>query len=133
MEHLGELEGVLAGAGGDGAGDEDEDAALGPRGLAVDGVDLVVALLEGEGAELAGDGGGAEELVALEGEHGAVLVQPHQRAAVGVERLVVVLHERLRHRVGVHGLSSLSLAAPRLAWALGFGALDAAWLGGGMN
>lgn len=92
---------MLARAGGDGAGDEDEDAALGPRGLAVDGVDLVLALLEGERSELASDGGGAAELLALEGEHGAVLVQPHKRGAVGVERLVVVLHERLRDRIGI--------------------------------
>ena len=113
---------MLAGAGGNGAGDEDEDAALGPRGLAVDGVDLVLALLEGEGSDLAGDGGAAEELLALEGEHGAVLVQPDQAGAVGVEGLVVVLHERLGHRVGIHGRPLPRRASPPL----GFGALDAA-------
>jgi hypothetical protein len=110
LEHLGELEGVLVGAGAEGSGDEDEHAALRPRRLAVDGVDVVVALREGEGAELAGDGGGAEKLLALEGEHGPVLVQRHQRRPVRVERPVVVLHERLRHRVRVHGVSPLSLA-----------------------
>ena len=108
--NLGELEGVLVGAGAEGSGDEDEHAALRPRRLAVDGVDVVVALREGEGAELAGDGGGAEKLLALEGEHGPVLVQRHQRRPVRVERPVVVLHERLRHRVRVHGVSPLSLA-----------------------
>lgn len=72
-------------AGGDGAGDEYEDAALGPQGLAVVSADLVQALLEGEGSDLAGDGGEAEELLSLKGQHGAVLVQPHQPGAVGVE------------------------------------------------
>lgn len=102
MERLGELDGVLLGAGADRAGDEDEHASLGSRRLAVDGDDLVLAMLEGERAELAGDGGRALELLALEGEHGGVLVQPHQRGAVGVERPVVVLHEGLGHRVRVH-------------------------------
>lgn len=97
---------MLLGAGLDGAGDEDKHAALGPRGLAVDGGDVVIALRKGEGAELAGDGGGAQEFLALEGEHGAFLVQPHQRGAVGVERPVVVPHERLRYRVRVHGLAA---------------------------
>jgi hypothetical protein len=45
---LGEHEQVLVGAEGDGAGDEDEDAVLGPRGLAVDGVDLQCELLAEE-------------------------------------------------------------------------------------
>jgi hypothetical protein len=45
---LGEHEQVLVGAEGDGAGDEDEDAVLGPRGLAVDGVDLQRELLAEE-------------------------------------------------------------------------------------
>uniref|UniRef100_J3MUQ7 Uncharacterized protein n=1 Tax=Oryza brachyantha TaxID=4533 RepID=J3MUQ7_ORYBR len=78
-----------------------------------------MALREGEGAELAGDGGGAEELLPLEGEHGAVLVERHQRRAVGVERPVVVLHERLRHRVRVHG-RSLSLSLSPRVWSFGF-------------
>ena len=69
VANLGELHGVLVGGSADGAGDEDEHASLGPRRLAVDGDDLVLAVLEGERAELAGDGGRALELLALEGEH----------------------------------------------------------------
>jgi hypothetical protein len=115
---LGELHGVLLGGGAYGAGDEDEHASLGPRRLAVDGDDLVLAVLEGERAELAGDGGRALEFLALEGEHGGVLVQRHQRGAVGVERPVVVLHEGLGHRVRVH-----RHASPRRA-RLGFRALS---------
>jgi len=103
---------VILGAGADGAGDEDEHASLGSRRLAVDGVDLVLAGLEGERSELAGNGGGALELMALEGEHGGLLVQPHQRRAVGVERLVVVIHEGLRHRVRVHRQHLAAAAGP---------------------
>lgn len=102
MEHLREFDGVLAFADGERPGDEDEHAARGASRLAVDSDDAVGALLEGEGGELGSDGGGAHELLALEGEHGALLVQPHQRSSAGVKRAVVVLHERLRHSVGVH-------------------------------
>jgi len=69
IANLGELHGVHVGGGADGAGVDDEHASLGPRRLAVDGDDLVLAVLEGERAELAGDGGRALELLALEGEH----------------------------------------------------------------
>ena len=78
---------MLTLAGLEGSGDEDEHAARGAGGLAVDGDDVVDALVEREGGEIGGNGGGADELLALEGEHGALLVQPHQRRPVGVEHL----------------------------------------------
>lgn len=99
--YLGEPEGRVLGGGADGAGDKDEHAW--PRDLAVDGGDAVLTLLEGERGELLGDASSAEDLVVLEGEHGVLLVERPQRRAVGVERRVVVLDERLRHRVRVHG------------------------------
>jgi hypothetical protein len=120
--YLRELDGVLLGAGADGTGDEDEHASLGPRRLAVDGDDLVLAGLEGKRSELAGNGGWALELLALEGEHGGLLIQPHQRRAVGVERPVVVLHEGFRHRVRVHRHHLAAAAgrhAPRVSRARG--------------
>lgn len=112
-DHLGELERVLALGDLQCAGDEDEHAAAGAGWLAVHGGDLVLARGEREGGELPGDGGGAHELGALEGEHGALLVQPHQRRPVGVERRVVVVNERLRHAVGIHLV--ISAARRRLA------------------
>jgi hypothetical protein len=101
-DHLGELEGVLALADLQCAGDEDEHAAGGAGRQAVDGGNLVLARSERKGGELLRNSGGAHVLVALEGEHGALLVEPHQRRPVGVERRVVVVHERPRHAVGVH-------------------------------
>jgi len=50
------------------AGDKDEHAA-GAGGLAIDGGDGVLALLEGEAVELGGDVLGALNLLTLEGQH----------------------------------------------------------------
>lgn len=86
----------------EGAADEDENAAGRAGWLAVDGGDGVGALLEGEGGELGGNGGRPLDLGALEGEHGAVLVKPAERRPVAVERLVVVVHKRLRYPVLIH-------------------------------
>ena len=54
--------------------DEDEHAAGGARGLAIDGGDAVLALLEREAGELSDYVWGALDLLTLESEHGLVLV-----------------------------------------------------------
>jgi hypothetical protein len=107
---------LFLGGGSDVAGDEDNHASLGARGLAVDGGDGVLAQREGERGELAGDVGGAHELGALEGEHGAVLVERRQPGAAVVERRVVVVDEGLRQRVGVHRHRRLGFRALGGRW-----------------
>ena len=102
MGYLAELEGVLLAGELEVAADEDEHAAGGGGGLAVDGGDGVVALVEGEGGELGDDVLGALDLLALEGEHRPLLVQINQPPPVVVEGRVVVLHERLRQRIWIH-------------------------------
>lgn len=84
------------------ARDEDEHAARGARGLAIDGGDGVLALLEGKRSELGNDVLRTLDLLAFEGQHGFVLVKRPQISTVRVERRVVVLHECLRHRIWIH-------------------------------
>ncbi|RYR16995.1 hypothetical protein Ahy_B03g061810 isoform A [Arachis hypogaea] len=55
-----------------------------------------------ERGELGDDVLGALDLLAFEGEHGAVLVEVHQSGAVVVERRVVVFNERLCQRICIH-------------------------------
>lgn len=57
MEHLTELEGMLFAGNLKISTDEDEHATGWTRGLAIDGSDVVLALLEGEGGELSDDVG----------------------------------------------------------------------------
>lgn len=83
-------------------GDEDEHAAGGTGGLAIDGGDGVLALLEGEAGKLGNDVLRTLDLLALEGQHGRILVKIRQTRSVSIERRVVVLHECLRHRVWIH-------------------------------
>lgn len=109
MEHLAELESVLLAGELEVAADEDEHAGVDAGGLAVDGGDGVVALLEREGSEFGDDVGGALDLLALEGEHGTILIQTHQACSVGVEGAVVVLYECLCQCVWIHLSFSLSL------------------------
>ena len=103
MPYLAEPELVVLAGELEVAADEDEDAARERRrGLAVDGGDGVPALAEGQLRQLPADLLGARDGVALEGEHGGVGgVERRERAAVGVERAVVVVHECPRHRVAV--------------------------------
>ena len=102
MEHLAELEGVLLAGELEVAADEDKHAVGGGGGLAVNGGDGVKALVERERGELGDDVLGALDLLAFEGEHGAVLVEVHQSGAVVVERRVVVFNERLCQRISIH-------------------------------
>lgn len=96
------------------AADEHEDAAgEGRRGLAVDGADGVPALLEGQLGQLQADLPGAGHAVALEGQDGGAAVERGERAAVGIERLVVVLHEGPAHHVALAPRSPVG-AAPLL-------------------
>ncbi|XP_020202557.1 uncharacterized protein LOC109788280 [Cajanus cajan] len=87
------------------AADEDEHAGVDAGGLAVDGGDGVVALLEREGSEFGDDVGGALDLLALEGEHGTILIETHQACSVGVEGAVVVLYKAWKQglETGVNG------------------------------
>lgn len=88
------------------AADEDKDASRKRRRrLAVHGADGVPALLEGQLRQLRGDLLGAGDAAALDGEHGGGSVE---RGAVGVERLVVVLHEGPGHRVAVARTSAVA-------------------------
>ena len=72
---LAELESVLFAGELEVAADEDEHAAGGARGLAINGGDAVLALLEREAGELSDDVLRALDLLAFEGQHGALLVQ----------------------------------------------------------
>lgn len=76
--------------------DEDEHAASGAGWLAVDGV---LALLEEEAGEVGHNVLRALDLLAFEGQHGALPVQVRQRGSVRIESREVVFHERLRHIV----------------------------------
>lgn len=101
------------------ATDEDEDASReGRRGLAVDGTDGVPALLEGQPQQLPADLLGAGHHVSLEGEHGRLAVERGERGAVGVERLVVVLHEGPGHHVALIAPAAAAAAAGAVAAAL---------------
>lgn len=83
-------------------GDENKDTTGRAGGLAIDGGDSMVALLERESSELVDDGGDTLGLGALEGEHGGVLVEAGEAGAVVVEGGVVVLHELLCYHIGIH-------------------------------
>ena len=83
-------------------GDEDEHTAGGTRGLAIDGGDVVFALLEREAGELGDDVLRALDLLPFEGQHGSFLVERHQARAIRVEGGVVVLHESLGYCVWIH-------------------------------
>lgn len=82
--------------------DEDDHSAGGAGGLAIDGGNLMLALLEGKTSELGDDVGGSHDLLALEGEHGAVLVEVGEAGTIGIEGGVVVLDECLGDRVWIH-------------------------------
>ena len=90
-------------------GDEDEHTAGGTRGLAIDGGDVVFALLEREAGELGDDVLRALDLLPFEGQHGSFLVKRDQSSTIRIEGGVVVLHESLRYCVWIH-LSRLPLS-----------------------
>ena len=71
LEHLAEVQGVVT-ANLDGAGDENEHGVGVVGGLNVHGLDRV--LDRADGLVLGHDGRTALDLVALEGQHGAVLL-----------------------------------------------------------
>lgn len=102
MEHLTELEQVFFIGELQVPSHEHNHTSGRARELAIHSGDVVLALLESQGIELVADGLGALRLVALEGEHGLLLVPHRQRLSAGVERVVVVLHEHPAQRVEVH-------------------------------
>ena len=125
---LTELESVLFAGELEVATDEDEHAAGGSGGLAVDGGDGVLALLEGEAGEFGGDVLGALERLTLESEHRAVLVEVGEASAVGVERRVVVLHKRFRYGVRIH-FGRPESSPPSLSLSLSFRVCDTLLIG----
>lgn len=84
------------------AGDKDEHSGGGTRGLAIDGGDVVLALLERKAGELGDDVLRALDLLAFEGQHGSFLVERDQPCAIRIEGGVVVLHESLGYCVWIH-------------------------------
>lgn len=92
---LTELESVLLAGELEVTADEDEHTAGWARGLAIDGGDAVLALLEGQAGELGRDVLSALERLALESQHRGFLVEVSEARAVGVEGVVVVVDECL--------------------------------------
>lgn len=76
-------------------GDHDHDAALRVRRLSIEGRDLVLHLLEGKRRQLLNNAADALNRGCFEGKHRVVTVETGQRLTVGVEGLVVELHELL--------------------------------------
>lgn len=97
------------------AANEDEHAAGGARGLAIDGGDGVLALLEREAGEFGYDVLGAHYFLTFEGKHGCLLVKVCQSRSIRIESRVVVLHESLRHRIWIHPPPPPLLALPPAA------------------
>ena len=89
--------------------DENKHAAGGSRGLAIDGGDAMLALLEGKAGELGDDVLRPLDLLTFEGQHRPVLIQSSEVGAIGIEGGVVVLHEGLCYRVWIHPHQILSL------------------------
>ena len=90
-------------------GDEDEHTAGGTRGLAIDGGDVVLALLERKAGELGDDVLRALDLLPFEGQHGSFLVERDQPRAIRIEGRVVVLDEGLGNCVWIHLSLCLSI------------------------
>lgn len=85
-KYLTELERVLLAYELKMAADEDEHAASRAGGLTVYGGDGMLTLLEGEAGELGYNVLRALDFLALEGQHGPILVQVRQRRSVRIER-----------------------------------------------
>lgn len=85
MEHLTELEGVLLARELKVAGDENEHPAGGAGRLAVHGGDVVLTLVEGQSGELGDDVLRSHDFLALESQHGSILVQIRQPGPIGIE------------------------------------------------
>lgn len=101
-KYLTELERVLLTSELQIAGDEDEHSAGGARGLAIDGANLMLALLERQTRELGDDVWGSHDFLALKRQHRPVLVQVREPGPIRIEGRVVVLHECLRHSIRIH-------------------------------
>lgn len=62
----------------------------------------MLALRKRQAVELVGDVLRSGDLLPLEGEHGILLIQRYKGSSIDIEGGVVVVHERLGQRVGVH-------------------------------
>lgn len=94
------------------SGDEDQHTTGGAGGLAIDGADAMLALLEGETGELGDDVLRALNLLTFERQHGGVLIQAGEVSTICIEGGVVVLHEGLRYGVWIHTHPILYLPSP---------------------
>lgn len=112
MAYLAKLKGVLFAGELKIAADEYEHATDGARGLAIDGGDAVLALLEWEASELGDNVLRPLDLLSLEGQHGLLLVEARQSRAVRIECRVVVLHECPGQLVWIHLRRTRSLPPP---------------------
>lgn len=83
-------------------GDENEHTGSRTRRLAIDGRDVMLALLEGKRGELSDDALDSLDLLTFEGEHGSFLVETSETDAVGIEGGIVMFDEGLRYSVGIH-------------------------------
>ena len=79
-----------------------EHASGRARRLAIDCGDVMLALLESQAVQLIADGLCALDLFPFEWQHGAFLIQCHERRPIRVELRVVMLHERFAQAVGIH-------------------------------
>lgn len=83
--YLAELEGMLFAGKLEVSADEDEHSGADAGGLAIDGGDGMLALVEGKGSELGDDVVGALDLLAFEGKHGSLLIEIAEIVSIGIE------------------------------------------------
>lgn len=63
---------------------------------------MMLALSEGQTGQFSCNILGTLEFLALQSQHLRVLIQIRKHGPIRIEGCIVVLHERLRHRVGIH-------------------------------
>lgn len=109
-KYLTELEGVLFAWKAEIAADKDKHSPGSTRGLTINGVDLVLALLERQTGELTGDTLSPLILLTLKRQYRAFLVDASKSSPIGIEGGVVVVHKCLRYGVGIHQQIGKSVA-----------------------
>lgn len=62
----------------------------------------MLALLKGQAGKLGNDILGSHDLLALESEHGAILIEVSKAGTIGIEGGVIVLHECLGDSIWIH-------------------------------
>lgn len=79
-----------------------QDASRMPGWLAIYCENAVLALLEGEAADLVLDVLRTKKFFSLKRKHGSILVQAHEPCSILVKSVVVVLNEGLANGIRVH-------------------------------